>query len=240
MCGTAEGSPIPGFRGYSAGVGAVGDLFAWAARYAADAATEEEARSRGLSVIELLTEKCEKKRPGETGLLALDWFAGNKCCLSDSALTGTIFGLTLQTRPEDIFRALVEATAFDTRNIFESFAAQGLSPRRVIAAGGIPRKSPFVMQLYADVLGLPVGVTGTTQGAALGSAINAAAAAGAAAGGYDSLTAAMEAMAVRVERTYLPRPDAGAVYDRLYAEYKRLYEYFGHENTILRRIREIR
>lgn len=239
ICGVVCGSPIPGFYGYSTGISCVGDLFSWAAdRFQSEELTAECA-ARGTSPVALLTERAARKRPGETGLIALDWFSGNKCTLADSGLSGMILGLTLQTPPEDVLRALMEAAAFGTREIFETFAAHGLPVRRLIAVGGIPRKNAFAMQVFADILGMPVGVTGISQASALSSAIQAAAAAGEEAGGYADLRRAARAMAVRIERIYEPIPENRAVYDRLYAEYRRLFDYFGTENPVMKKLRAL-
>ena len=155
--------------------------------------------------------------------MALDWWNGNRSILMDQTLTGTIVGLTLATKPEDIYRALIESTAFGTRVIVEQYEKGGLPVGRIMAAGGIARKDPMMMQIYADVLNRPVEVSKATQTGALGSAIYAAVAGGV----YSSVTEAADRMAAEVERVYEPDPIAVEVYGELFGKYKELYEYFG-------------
>ncbi len=240
ICGVAQDGLIPGHYGYEAGLCCVGDHFAWAKENVVTADYIREAEARGISVLKLLIEKASKLAPGESGLVALDWFNGNRNILNNASLSGVIVGLTLATKPEHIMRALIEATAFGTRVIFENFAEHGVSIKRIVAAGGISRKDPFTMQLYADVLKTDIEVTESAQAPALADAIQAAVAAGSHAGGYDSLGDAMAAMASRCDRVYRPDPVAGAVYDKLCAEYKILHDYFGRgENNVMKRLREL-
>ncbi len=240
ICGTIKDGLTPGFFGYEAGLCCVGDHFAWAAENVATEQNRKEAAERKISVLRLLIEKAAAQRPGEHGLLALDWFNGNRNILVDASLTGLIVGMTLRTKPEDIMRALIEATAFGTRVITENFASHGVRIGRIIAAGGIARKDPFTMQLYSDVIGADIEISDSTQAPALAGAIQAAAAAGASRGGYDSLTDAMAAMTSKSDRVYHPSPEAAAVYDRLYAEYLKLHDYFGRgENDVMKILRDI-
>jgi L-ribulokinase len=200
----------------------------------------KEAEARGISVLKLLIEKAAKQKPGEHGLIALDWFNGNRNILVDASLSGMIVGMTLRTKPEDIMRALIEATAYGTRVITENFKNHGVKIGRIIAAGGIARKDPFTMQLYADVLKMDIEISDSTQAPALAGAIQAAAAAGAGVGGYDKLTDAMAAMVSKSDKVYHPDPAASAVYDRLFAEYMKLHDYFGRGgNNVMKTLREI-
>ncbi len=240
ICGVIPDGLMPGTYGYEAGLCCLGDHFAWLAAQA-PAEYKAEAESRGIPVIRVLIERAARLAPGESGILALNWWNGNRCILVDSDLSGLFVGMTLQTRPEELMRALIEATAFATRLIFDNFAEHGIPIHRFVAAGGIARKDPFTMQLYADVLGIDIRIAGSTQIPALGSAIYAAAAAGSARGGYDSVFDAVEAMQNVSDTVYHPNPQATAVYDRLYAEYLRLHDYFGRgENNVMKRLRAIR
>ena len=240
ICGVIPDGLMPGTYGYEAGLCCLGDHFAWLAAQA-PAEYKAEAEAREIPVIRVLIERAARLAPGESGILALNWWNGNRCILVDSDLSGLFVGMTLQTRPEELMRALIEATAFATRLIFDNFAEHGIPVHRFVAAGGIARKDPFTMQLYADVLGIDIRIAGSTQIPALGSAIYAAAAAGSARGGYDSLSSAVDAMQNVSDTVYHPNPEATAVYDRLYAEYLRLHDYFGRgENDVMKRLRAIR
>lgn len=236
ICGAVEDGILPGFVGYEAGLAAFGDLFAYAAEHLVSRACLTEAAARGISALELLSEKAAKKAPGESGVLALNWFGGNRSPLNDPLLSGAFVGITLQTAPEDLLRALFEATAFGTRCVLESFAAAGLPIGSLAASGGIAHKNPFLMQLFADVLGVEVRVAKTAEAAAHGVAINAAVAAGA----YPTLGAAISKMASACDTVYRPNAAARAVYDALFAEYKTLQEYFGRGgNDVMKALRRI-
>jgi L-ribulokinase len=241
MCGHVEDGIIPGFFGYEAGQSAVGDHFAWFVENAVPEAYGREASERGLGIHQLLEEKAARLRPGESGLLALDWWNGNRSVLVDAALGGLLVGATLATLPEEIYRALIEATAFGTRVIIETFEAHGVPVREIVACGGLADKSPLTLQIYADITGRPFRLSASDQTPALGSAMFGAVAAGAAAGGHATIEAASAAMARLQDRVY--EPDAGnhAVYDRLHREYVRLHDYFGRgENDVMKVLRALR
>jgi L-ribulokinase len=183
-----------------------------------------------------LSELAAAQSPGEHGLVALDWHNGNRSVLVDHELSAVMVGATLATRPEDVYRALIEATAFGTRMIVEAFEGGGVAVEDFTAAGGLIR-NPLVMQIYADVLGRPVGVIGTEEGPALGSAIHAAVAAGE----YPDVAAASEVMGKHRPGMFRPQAEAVAVYDALYAEYVCLHDYFGRgANDMLHRLRALR
>ena len=238
MCGYVEDGIIPGLFGYEAGQSCVGDHFAWFAENCVPAAYEREAQQRGLDIHQLLEEKAAKLKPGESGLLALDWWNGNRSVLVDVDLTGLLLGATLATRPEEIYRALIEATAYGTRIIVETFAANGVPVNEIVATGGLPDRNKLLMQIYADVTGRPIHVAATRQGGALGSAMHGAVAAGKAAGGYDTIAEASRRMARLRDEAYEPIPENKAVYDRLYAEYVTLHDYFGRgENDVMKRLK---
>lgn len=235
ICGVQKNSMTPGFYGYEAGLCCVGDHFAWAAEHITPAYRKEEAKKAGLPLIKYLVSLAAKKRPGETGLIALDWWNGNRNILVDSSLSGMILGMSLTTRAEDILRALIEATAFATRVILENYKDHGIEIKRFIAAGGIARKDPFTMQLYADVLGIDIAVASSSQTPALSSAIYAAAAAGL------DLNECMENMGSDIECVYHPNSEDAKIYDVLYAEYLKLHDYFGRgENNVMKRLRQFR
>lgn len=240
ICGVVKDGILPGLYAYEAGQACVGDHFAWFAENCCPAAYAEEAKTRGIDMHRLLTEKASALRPGESGLVALDWWNGCRSILVDSSLTGCIFGMTLATKPEEIYRALIEATAFGSRVIVENFNANGVPVREIFATGGIARKNPMLMQIYADILNMPVNVCGASQGPALGSAILAAAAAGASAGGYDTVYEAMEHMSRPVERVYSPIGENAAVYNELFEIYRSLYMSFGRdEASPLKKLRRL-
>jgi L-ribulokinase len=237
--GVIEDGILPGFFGYEAGQAAVGDHFAWAVRQGLPDNYVSEAKQRGISEHDLLTEKAAAQRPGEHGLLALDWWNGNRSILMDADLSGVIVGMSLATRPEDIYRALIEATAFGTRVIIEEFERHGVAVRALVGAGGLV-KNEMLMQIYSDVLGRPIRVASSEHTCALGSAILGAVAAGGD-GGYDSLREATSAMVSPSEREFVPEPHAVEVYTKLYAEYAILHDYFGKgENDVMKRLRQIR
>ena len=210
LCGIVRGSVLPDCWGLEAGQSAVGDLFNWVAKLTG--------RSH-----EALTEEGVALSPGESGLLALDWNNGNRTVLVDARLTGLLVGQTLHTTPGEMYRAAVEATAFGALTIIDRFEAYGVSVKEVVNCGGIAEKSAFVMQIYADVCDRPMKVSRSAQTCALGSAIFGAVVAGA----YASAEAAQARMTGVKDRVYEPRPEAVAVYRRLYALYRQLHDGFG-------------
>ena len=236
MCGAVDGGIVAGLWGYEAGQSGVGDIFAWFTRNGVPGEFAEEARRRGVSLPQLLDEQAAAAPPGAHGLIALDWENGNRSVLVDAGLSGAIVGLTLTTTAPEIYRALLEATAFGTRLITETFNASGVPVTEFVVAGGLIKSAPL-MQIYADVLRRPLGVIGSDQGPALGSAIHAAVAAGA----YPDVPVAATAMG-RVNRdVYRPDEARADVYDLLYAEYVRLHDYFGRgANEVMYRLRAIR
>jgi L-ribulokinase len=240
MCGVVDGGITPGYYGYEAGQSGVGDIFAWWTRTGVPAAYAKEAEERAESTHELLTRLAADQQVGEHGLVALDWMNGNRSVLVDHELSGVIVGLTLATRPEEIYRALLESTAFGTRKIIEAFTDRGVPVDKLVIAGGLT-KNEFLMQMYADVTGRPLSIIGSGQGPALGSAIHAAVAAGE----YDDVSAASQAMGRVHHDVYRPQETQQKAYDALYSEYSRLHDYFGRGdeaggNDVLHRLRRIR
>ena len=237
ICGMVEGGILPGLYGYEAGQSGAGDSFAWFVERCCPPQVHEAARAEGVDVHRWLTGRAEKLRPGQSGLLALDWWNGNRSILVDAGLSGLLLGLNLSTRPEEIYRALIESTAFGARMIVENFERHGAAVRRMFACGGVARKNPFLMQVYADVLNRELRVAATDQSGALGSAIFAAAAAGL----YDSVGAAAERMGGVDERVYVPDPESVRVYDALYREYAALHDLFGRGGMeTMKRLRQLR
>lgn len=241
MCGVVEDGIIPGFFGYEAGQSCVGDHFAWFVKNCAPAAYHEEAESRGIDLHDLLEEKATRQQPGEHGLLALDWWNGNRSVLVDVDLTGLLLGATLATRAEEIYRALIEATAYGTRMIIDTFQHSGVPVDEIVACGGLPERNKLLMQIYADVTGREIRVSASEQTPALGSAMFGAVAAGRTAGGYDSIFEAARRMARLKEEIYRPIAEHKTVYDEIYAEYARLHDYFGRgENDVMKRLKALK
>lgn len=233
VCGIVKDGIIPGLFAYEAGQTCVGDSFSWFVHNGVPAAYEEEAKQRGISIHRLLREKASNLLPGESGLVALDWFNGARSPWMDSALSGTIVGLTIATRPEEIYRALLESTAFGTRRIIDQFVNSGAPVQKLCAAGGIPMKDPLIMQIYADVCGREITVAGSGQSGAFGSAIYAAAAAG-----FGSV-AGLAARLGRLSGTvYRPIPENVRRYEALYKEYCALSDFLARGSGVMYRLRE--
>jgi len=232
MCGVVDGGIIPGLYGYEAGQSGVGDIFAWFVKNAVPA----EYFSQNVSAHEALEREAAKQKPGEHGLLALDWVNGNRSVLVDASLSGMIVGLTLGTRAPDIYRALIESTAYGTRVIVESFRGHGVPVEEYVVAGGL-QKNRMLMQIYSDVLGMPLSVIDSEQGPALGSAMHAAVAAGA----YPDIQAAAKRMGKVRKSVYTPIAANQKIYDQLYSEYIILHDYFGRRtNDVMKRLKAIR
>ena len=236
MCGVVDGGIIDGLYGYEAGQSGVGDIFGWFVRSGVPQSYEDEAQRRGLDLHEYLTELAAAQPVGAHGLVALDWNNGNRSLLVDHELSGLLIGQTLSTTPEDVYRALLESTAFGTRAIIEAFNDAGVSVTELIIAGGL-LKNRLLMQIYADVTRLPLSIVASEQGPALGSAIHSAVAAGA----YPDVRSASAAMG-RVQRAvYTPDESVAVRYDALYDEYRTLHDYFGRGgNDVMHRLRKIR
>lgn len=241
MCGVVEDGILPGFYGFEAGQSCVGDHFQWFVENCVPAAYVEEAKDRGISIHKLLREKSNALKVGESGLVALDWWNGNRSVLVDADLTGLIVGCTLQTKPEEIYRALIEATAYGTNMIIETFETHGVAIRELYACGGIAEKDEMMMQIYADVTNREIRISNSPQAVALGSAMLGAVAAGKGKGGYDSIFEAAKHMSKVKESYYKPNPDNVEAYRKLYAEYKLLHDYFGRGgNDIMKRLKKIK
>lgn len=236
VCCGAEDIIWPGLVGYESGQSAVGDMYqAFVDRFV-PAAYADAAQRRGQPLQQYLTELAAEIAPGESGLLMLDWVNGNRSPLADVDLTGLLVGLTLKTRPEEIYRAMLEASAFGARVIVDNYTKGGIARECVIASGGISRKNPLAMQIYADVLQLPVHVAGSAQGPAHGAALFGAVAAGC----FPTVQAAAQAMKQPYLCSYQPDPARGAIYQRLYEQYVRLMEIFRQQGSVMKELLEIR
>ncbi len=234
LAGIVKGSILPGYWGLEAGQSAVGDIFNWFVKYVAEDSHET------------LTKKASGLRPGQSGLLALDWNNGNRTVLVDARLTGLLIGQTLHTRTEEIYRALIEATAFGARVIVERFTEYGVRVSEVVNTGGIAEKNPMVMQIYADVIGRPMRLSRSAQTCALGSAMYGAVVAGPDRGGHPDIRSAQEAMSGLKDLAYEPDPEVRAVYDEIFSLYRELHDAFGTRDWngnlfhVMKRLIEIR
>jgi len=241
MCGVVMDGIVPNKPGFEAGQSCVGDHFQWFTENCVPYEYHQAAEQAGISVHQYLEEKAADQKPGESGLLALDWWNGNRSVLVDVDLTGMMLGMTLLSKPEDIYRALIEATAYGTRLIIETFEKNKVPIHELIATGGLPDRNKLLMQIYADVTGLPIFIPLASQIGALGSAMHGAVAAGAASGGYDSILDASIHMAKLRDESYHPIPENKKVYDLLYREYLRVHDYFGRgENDVMKRLKELK
>ena len=233
LCGYVKHAVVQGLYTFEAGQTGVGDMFSWFVHNCVPRAYEEAAEREGLSIHAYLRKKAAALEIGESGLIALDWFNGNRSVLKDEALSGLILGLTLNTKPEEIYRALIEATAFGTRAIVDRIEENEIVINGVCAAGGIAQKDPMMMQIYADVLNKSIRVVQTSQSAARGSAILASVAAGL----FQNVSTAATHFASPESARYLPIPKNVAAYQSLYQEYIRLYNYFGNGgNDVMKKI----
>jgi L-ribulokinase len=240
ISGVVEDGIVPGLFGYEAGQAGVGDIFAWFVENGVPPAYHAEAEARSVSLHTVLAEKTGRQRPGESSLLALDWWNGCRSTLVDADLSGLLIGATLATKPEEIYRALIEATAFGTRVILDAFAEQGVPVDAIVTGGGLTRNA-LLMQIYADVTGHKMYVSGAEQASALGATMLGAVAAGKHGGGYDSLAQAAVHMAPPPAKVYRPIAENLPLYNTLYVEYRRLYDYFGRgENEVMKTLRRLR
>ncbi|MGZ8585573.1 MAG: ribulokinase [Actinomycetota bacterium] len=241
MCGVVEDGVIPGLFGFEAGQSGVGDIFAWFVDNAVPPEYHAAAAAEGVDVHTILEREATALRPGESGLLALDWWNGNRSVLVDVDLTGLLVGATLSTRAPEIYRALIEATAFGTRVIVDAFEGAGVHIDEIVACGGLPDRNPLLMQIYADVTGREFRVAASSQTPALGSAMFAAVAAGAGGGGHDTIVDAADAMARLRPGGFHPNPEHRAVYDELYERYRALHDHFGRgPSTVMKDLKAIR
>ena len=238
--GSIKDGIYPGFYALEAGQSCTGDMLSWYCLNCLPESTAREALERHLSVQALLTEKAAKLIPGESGLLALDWWNGNRSILNNAELTGVLFGLTLGTRPEDIYRALIESTAFGTKVIADNFINHGIPIKNYCACGGIAKKNKLAMQIYADVLGSDIQIIETEQASCLGAAISAASAAGMQNGGFDSVFEAAKVIGRCSGNIYTPIESNQRAYEKLFKEYLRMHDTLGRNTgSVLENLRRI-
>ena len=236
MCGVVDGGITPGLWGYEAGQSGVGDIFGWFVRTSVAPEYHAEAEALGVDVHDVLSAKAGAQSVGAHGLVALDWHNGNRSVLVDHELSGLVVGQTLSTRPEDVYRALLEATAFGTRTIIDAFQTSGVPVGELVVAGGLVQNA-LLMQIYADVTRRPLSLVDSAAASALGAAMHAAVAAGA----HPDIRAASAAMGKVRRHVYLPDAARADVYDALFAEYQTLHDHFGrHGNDVMHRLRELR
>jgi L-ribulokinase len=242
MCGVVEDGVVPGLWGYEAGQSAVGDIFGWFFEHAVPDTIQREARKLKLPFTEVLEKRAAALKPGASGLVALDWWNGNRSVLVDVDLTGLLLGMTLATRAEEIYRALIEATAYGTRQIVEAFNSKGVPVKNLVACGGLPERNPLLMQIYADVTGLEIKLADPLMTcSALGSAMHGAVAAGPDAGGYETIFEAAKHMAHVQRKTYHPNAQRHEIYNELFKEYQTLHDYFGRgANDVMKRLKELK
>jgi L-ribulokinase len=224
ICGIVDGSILPNFYGLEAGQSAVGDIFNWYVNYLQPGGKIDGSHIK-------LTEKAAQLKPGQSGLLALDWNNGNRTVLVDQRLTGLLIGQTLHTKPEEIYRALIEATAFGALTIINRFEEYGVKIKEIINCGGIAEKNPMLMQIYADITGREMKVSRSAQSCALGSAIAAAVVAGKKNGGFDNFEQARKAMTAVKPKTFKPIAANQKIYAHIYNLYKQIHNSFGVKNT---------
>ena len=241
MCGIVEDGIIPGFMAYESGQACVGDSFEWFIQNCVPESYYKEAEERKLDIHQLLTEKANALVVGQSGLMALDWWNGNRSTLVDVDLTGLILGMNLSTKPEEIYRALIEATAYGARTIIEAFKAHGVPVDEIYACGGIAEKNQLIMQIYADVFNMDIKISASSQTPALGSAMFGAVAAGEERGGYKSITDAADKMSNLKDKSYQPIENNVKIYEELFSEYTHLYKYFGcGENNVMKTLKNIK
>ncbi|MCF8009094.1 MAG: ribulokinase [Halanaerobiales bacterium] len=241
MTGVIKDGILLGYYGYEAGQSAVGDIFEWYIREGIPSYFKKEAKDDNKNVYDYLEEKAAKLRPGESGLLALDWWNGNRSVLVDADLTGMILGLHLNSKPGEIYRALIEATAYGTNMIIKTFEENGINIDELYACGGLAKKNETLMQIYADVTNKPIKIAASQQTPALGAAMHGAVAAGSKNGGYNDINEAIKNMAHLMAKEYHPILENVEIYRDLYSEYEKLYDYFGRgENNVMKRLKKIK
>ena len=235
ICALTDRGIIPDLCSMEAGQASVGDCFDWFVGHCVPEEYHRQAREQGIRIHQLLRQKAETYRPGQSRLLALDWWNGNRCILKNDGLSGMILGMNMQTQPEEIYRALIEATAFGLRVVVENYKDYGVEIGDICAAGGIAMKDPMLMQIYADVLNRTLRVGDSSQAGARGSAMYAAVAAGE----FPDIRTAAANYAQPITAVYTPIPEHVVIYDALYREYKTLHDYFGKENKVMERLYDI-
>ncbi|NCB93340.1 MAG: ribulokinase [Clostridia bacterium] len=235
ICGAFKDGIVPGYYALESGLAAVGDMLGWFVEKCVPEDYQREARAKDMSIHQFLSDMAEQLKPGSNGLMALDWWNGNKTPFVNANLSGSLIGLTLETKPEEIYRALIEATAYGTRRIIEEMESSGNKIEEIVVSGGIAEKNPLFLRIYADVTGKLIKVAGCDQTAALGAAIYASMAAGKAEGGYDTYRDAVEAMSSVKDISYEPIRENQRIYDDLYQIYVEFGEWMGSRDVAWRK-----
>jgi L-ribulokinase len=233
ICGVVDGGIVEGLWGYEAGQPCVGDMLGWFTEQATPAWCAAAAGAAGLDLHGWLEREAWAVPPGSNGLLALDWWNGNRSVLVDAELSGLLVGQTIGTRPPDIYRALLEATAFGTRMIIDTMAHAGIVIDELVAAGGLPERNRLLLQIVADVTGRPVAKAASAYAPAVGSAVHAAVAAGL----YPDVPSAAAVIGGRQHEVITPDPVHRAIYDEVYQDYRQLHDYFGCMTDVMQRMR---
>lgn len=231
ISGVVKDGILPGMYAYEAGQSAVGDLFGSYVKEHVPESYYYEAQSSNLSIFDLLEKKAWALLPGENGLIALDWHNGNRSILSDADLSGILIGLTLHTKPEEIYRAYMESTAFGAKIIVNTYREWGMNVKEVFACGGLPQRNNLLMQIYADILNMPIKISQSDYAPAIGAAILGAVAAGKENNGYSEIEEAIQHMAQPIEKTFYPNPESVDVYETIFNYYKEMHNYFGLQHV---------
>lgn len=241
ICAKVKDGILPGYFAYEAGQSGGGDIFAWFTKNLVPEKYENEAREKGMGIHQLFCDKLKDYKAGQSGLIALDWFNGVRSPLADFNLNGLLLGMNLQTKPEEIYMALIEATGFGTRLIVEEFERAGITIGSIVLSGGIPLKNPMLVQVYADILNREIRVCQSAQAGAMGAAILGVAAAPSEVTGYSGLVEVTEKLGKKGEKTYCPNQENVEAYNQLYDEYVTLYEYFGKgANDVMKRLNKMK
>ncbi|MEW6456457.1 MAG: ribulokinase [Acidobacteriota bacterium] len=241
ISGVVEDGIIPGYYGYEAGQAGAGDILAWFVRNCVPSFYENEAKEKGVDLYSLLQEKASNLRAGQSGLLALDWWNGNRSILVDGDLTGLLIGATIGTKPEEIYHALIESIAFGTNIIIDAFEKKGVEVKELYACGGLAEKNSLLMQIFSDVTGRKIKMAKSSETSALGAAMFGAVAAGKENGGYESIFEAAEKMAGLKDTVYVPDKENHRMYKRLFKEYSKLYNYFGRgRNNVMKFLKKLK
>jgi len=241
ISGVVKDGILPNLYGYEAGQAAGGDIYAWFIKHCVPAAATEAASAAGMDIHAWLSHEAGQLEVGESGLVALDWWNGNRSVLVDAELSGLFIGMNLGTTPAEMYRALLESTAFGTYTIIRQFEEGGIEVKDLVACGGLPGKNPLLMQIFADVTGRSIRIAASDQTVALGAAMWGAVAAGAEAGGHADVSSAAVAMARLRDEVYTPDVDRHRRYQGIYAEYLKLHDYFGRGgNDVMKRLRALR
>lgn len=241
ICGVAADGAIPGYYAYESGQSAVGDIYEWFVTNCVPEEYMNEANKRNINIHTLLEEKASKLKVGESGLLALDWWNGNRSVLVDTDLTGLILGANLLTKPEEMYRALIEATAFGKKLIIENFKKYGVPVTELFACGGLSLKNKMLMQIFSDVTNMEIKISESEQTPALGAAMYGAVAAGEENGGYSDIFKAAKSMSKLKDEVFKPISENVQIYEKLFKEYEKLHDYFGRgENDVMKVLKSIK